>query len=77
MLKIVPAYDPGAGGVSKECKRDAEIFHRELNKFTLWALKSKQALLFILRTTPHKTLHVIFLKKKKKKTFEKFGVKLF
>ncbi|KAF7391343.1 hypothetical protein HZH66_009823 [Vespula vulgaris] len=43
LLKIVPAYDPGAGTVSTECKRDAEKFHRELNKFTLWALKMYDA----------------------------------
>ncbi|XP_035739061.1 nose resistant to fluoxetine protein 6-like isoform X2 [Vespa mandarinia] len=43
LLKIVPAYDPGAGSVSTECKRDAEKFHRELNKFTLWALKMYDA----------------------------------
>ncbi|XP_043498479.1 nose resistant to fluoxetine protein 6-like [Polistes fuscatus] len=38
LFKLVPAYDPGAGSVSVECKRDAEIFRRELAKFTLWAL---------------------------------------
>ncbi|KAI4472344.1 hypothetical protein M0802_016918 [Mischocyttarus mexicanus] len=38
LFKLVPEYDPGAGSVSVQCKRDADIFHRELNKFTLWAL---------------------------------------
>jgi len=40
-LQILPSYDPGAGGVSAECKRHANIFHEELAKFTLWALRSK------------------------------------
>ena len=40
-LQIVPAFDPGAGYVSPECKRDSDIFQKELNKFTLWALKSE------------------------------------
>ncbi|XP_033228277.1 O-acyltransferase like protein-like [Belonocnema kinseyi] len=42
-LQIVPAFDPGAGNVSPECKRDADIFQRELNKFTLWAFKMYDA----------------------------------
>ena len=41
LLQILPAYDPGAGDVSAECKRHSDIFHEELSKFTLWALKSK------------------------------------
>ncbi|XP_012055335.1 PREDICTED: uncharacterized protein LOC105618403 [Atta cephalotes] len=40
LLQILPPYDPGAGGVSAECKRHADIFHEELAKFTLWALKT-------------------------------------
>ncbi|XP_011881618.1 PREDICTED: nose resistant to fluoxetine protein 6 [Vollenhovia emeryi] len=43
LLQILPPYDPGAGGVSAECKRHAEIFHEELAKFTLWALKMYDA----------------------------------
>ncbi|XP_012283860.1 nose resistant to fluoxetine protein 6 [Orussus abietinus] len=43
LLEIIPAYDPGAGPVSSECKRHAAIFHRELSKFTLWALKMYDA----------------------------------
>ncbi|CAK9807752.1 Nose resistant to fluoxetine protein 6 [Anthophora plagiata] len=39
LLQILPAYDPGVGRVSPECRRHAEIYHRELAKFTLWALK--------------------------------------
>ncbi|CAL1674854.1 unnamed protein product [Lasius platythorax] len=42
-LQILPAYDPGAGGVSAECKRHSDIFHEELAKFTLWALKMYDA----------------------------------
>jgi hypothetical protein len=41
LLQLFPAYDPGAGQVSAECKRHSDIFHEELAKFTLWALKSK------------------------------------
>lgn len=41
LLQILPAYDPGAGHVSAECKRHSDIFHEELAKFTLWALRSK------------------------------------
>ncbi|KAG5314333.1 NRF6 protein, partial [Acromyrmex insinuator] len=43
LLQILPPYDPGAGGVSAECKRHADIFHEELAKFTLWALKMYDA----------------------------------
>ncbi|KAG7202798.1 hypothetical protein KM043_009961 [Ampulex compressa] len=43
LLQIVPAYDPGAGHVSAKCKRHADIFHRELAKFSLWALKMYDA----------------------------------
>ncbi|XP_031833767.2 nose resistant to fluoxetine protein 6 isoform X1 [Nomia melanderi] len=43
LLQILPAYDPGAGRVSPQCKRHADIFHRELSKFTLWALKMYDA----------------------------------
>ncbi|XP_015434936.1 PREDICTED: nose resistant to fluoxetine protein 6-like [Dufourea novaeangliae] len=43
LLQILPAYDPGAGPVSPQCKRHAEIFHQELAKFTLWALKMYDA----------------------------------
>lgn len=41
LLQVLPAFDPSVGRVSGECKRHADIFHRELAKFTLWALKSK------------------------------------
>jgi len=41
LLQILPAYDPGAGQISAECKRHSDIFQKELAKFTLWALKSK------------------------------------
>lgn len=41
LLQILPAFDPGAGHVSSECKRQSDIFHRELSKFSLWALKSE------------------------------------
>lgn len=47
LLQILPPYDPGAGGVSAECKRHADIFHKELAKFTLWALKSKSTITLI------------------------------
>ncbi|XP_014475148.1 PREDICTED: nose resistant to fluoxetine protein 6 [Dinoponera quadriceps] len=43
LLQILPAYDPGAGRVSAECKRHSDIFHEELSKFTLWALKMYDA----------------------------------
>ncbi|XP_053985527.1 nose resistant to fluoxetine protein 6-like [Hylaeus anthracinus] len=43
LLQILPAYNPGAGRVSPQCKRHADIFHRELAKFTLWALKMYDA----------------------------------
>ncbi|EFN89881.1 O-acyltransferase like protein [Harpegnathos saltator] len=43
LLQILPAYDPGAGRVSAECKRHSDIFHQELAKFTLWALKMYDA----------------------------------
>ncbi|RLU26672.1 hypothetical protein DMN91_000469 [Ooceraea biroi] len=43
LLQILPAYDPGAGHVSAECKRHSDIFHEELSKFTLWALKMYDA----------------------------------
>ncbi|TGZ56969.1 nose resistant to fluoxetine protein 6 [Temnothorax longispinosus] len=43
LLQILPSYDPGAGGVSATCKRHADIFHEELAKFTLWALKMYDA----------------------------------
>ncbi|XP_025992851.1 O-acyltransferase like protein [Solenopsis invicta] len=43
LLQILPPYDPGAGGVSAECKRHANIFHQELAKFTLWALRMYDA----------------------------------
>ncbi|XP_020278398.1 nose resistant to fluoxetine protein 6-like [Pseudomyrmex gracilis] len=43
LLQILPAYDPGAGNVSAECKRHSDIFHAELAKFTLWALKMYDA----------------------------------
>ncbi|XP_076389928.1 nose resistant to fluoxetine protein 6 isoform X2 [Megachile rotundata] len=43
LLQILPAYYPGVGRVSQECKRDAGIFYRELAKFTLWALKMYDA----------------------------------
>lgn len=45
LLQILPAYNPGVGRVSPQCKRHSEIFYRELAKFTLWALKSKYKLL--------------------------------
>jgi len=41
LLQILPAYDPGEGQISAECKRHSDIFQEELAKFTLWALKSK------------------------------------
>lgn len=50
LLQILPAYDPGAGHVSPQCRRHADIFHRELSKFTLWALKSKFAILLELQS---------------------------
>ena len=43
LLQVLPAYDPGVGRVSLECKRHADIFHQELAKFTLWALKMYDA----------------------------------
>ncbi|XP_029053165.1 O-acyltransferase like protein-like [Osmia bicornis bicornis] len=43
LLQILPAYYPGVGRVSPECKRDAAIFYQELTKFTLWALKMYDA----------------------------------
>ncbi|XP_043475076.1 O-acyltransferase like protein-like [Leptopilina heterotoma] len=43
LLQILPAFDPGAGHVSSECKRQSDIFHRELSKFSLWALKMYDA----------------------------------
>ncbi|XP_076290207.1 nose resistant to fluoxetine protein 6 isoform X2 [Lasioglossum baleicum] len=43
LLQILPAYDPGAGRVSPQCKRHADIFRQELTKFTLWALKMYDA----------------------------------
>ncbi|XP_078033532.1 nose resistant to fluoxetine protein 6 [Augochlora pura] len=43
LLQILPAYDPGAGRVSPQCKRHAEIFRKELSKFSLWALKMYDA----------------------------------
>ncbi|XP_017891312.1 nose resistant to fluoxetine protein 6 isoform X1 [Ceratina calcarata] len=43
LLQILPAYDPGVGRVSPECKRHSDIFHQELAKFTLWALKMYDA----------------------------------
>ncbi|KAK1137721.1 hypothetical protein K0M31_002215 [Melipona bicolor] len=43
LLQVLPAFDPGVGRVSPECKRHTEIFHRELAKFTLWALKMYDA----------------------------------
>ncbi|XP_046734694.1 O-acyltransferase like protein-like isoform X1 [Diprion similis] len=39
LLELIPAYLPGTGSVSAECRRDSNIFKRELNKFSLWALK--------------------------------------
>ncbi|XP_043525105.1 nose resistant to fluoxetine protein 6-like [Frieseomelitta varia] len=43
LLQVLPAFDSGVGRVSPECKRHTEIFHRELAKFTLWALKMYDA----------------------------------
>ncbi|XP_043792229.1 nose resistant to fluoxetine protein 6-like [Apis laboriosa] len=43
LLQILPAYNPGVGRVSPQCKKHSEIFHRELAKFTLWALKMYDA----------------------------------
>ncbi|XP_033205713.2 nose resistant to fluoxetine protein 6-like [Bombus vosnesenskii] len=43
LLQVLPAFDPSVGRVSGECKRHADIFHRELAKFTLWALKMYDA----------------------------------
>lgn len=43
LLQILPAYDPGAGHVSAECKRHSNIFREELAKFTLWALRMYDA----------------------------------
>ncbi|XP_012252676.2 nose resistant to fluoxetine protein 6-like isoform X2 [Athalia rosae] len=39
LLDFVPAYQPGTGPVSAECRRESEIFKQELQKFSLWALK--------------------------------------
>ncbi|XP_014232927.1 O-acyltransferase like protein-like [Trichogramma pretiosum] len=38
-LDLVPAFEPGVGPVSPQCKRQSDVYRRELNKFTLWALK--------------------------------------
>ncbi|OAD54557.1 Nose resistant to fluoxetine protein 6 [Eufriesea mexicana] len=43
LLQILTAFDPGVGRVSPECKRHADIFHQELAKFSLWALKMYDA----------------------------------
>ncbi|XP_058797973.1 nose resistant to fluoxetine protein 6-like [Phymastichus coffea] len=43
LLQIVPTFDPAAGPVSAECRRQSDIFRRELNKFSLWALKMYDA----------------------------------
>ncbi|XP_001603690.2 O-acyltransferase like protein [Nasonia vitripennis] len=42
-LQIVPPFEPSAGEVSPECKKHADLYKRELNKFTLWALKMYDA----------------------------------
>ncbi|XP_076750177.1 nose resistant to fluoxetine protein 6 isoform X2 [Xylocopa sonorina] len=43
LFQILPAYNPGVGRVSPQCKRHADIFQQELAKFTLWALKMYDA----------------------------------
>ncbi|XP_043250987.1 nose resistant to fluoxetine protein 6-like [Colletes gigas] len=43
LLQILPAYYPGVGRVSPQCKSHADIFREELAKFTLWALKMYDA----------------------------------
>lgn len=41
-FNTVPIFNPAAGKVSKTCRKQSNIYHRELKKMTLWALKSKQ-----------------------------------
>ncbi|XP_063973444.1 O-acyltransferase like protein isoform X1 [Diachasmimorpha longicaudata] len=39
LFAIAPVFDPAAGTVSSECRRQSQIYHRELRRMSLWALQ--------------------------------------
>lgn len=41
LIKIVPEFDLSVENVSAQCRKDSELFKRELRKMSLWAVKSK------------------------------------
>ncbi|XP_066603638.1 nose resistant to fluoxetine protein 6 [Prorops nasuta] len=43
LLKLVPPFDPASGPVNLQCKRHSEVYMRELEKFSMWALRMHDA----------------------------------
>ncbi|KAG8034620.1 hypothetical protein G9C98_007696 [Cotesia typhae] len=42
LIKIVPEFDLSVENVSAQCRKDSELFKRELRKMSLWAVKKDQ-----------------------------------
>ncbi|KAH0564337.1 nose resistant to fluoxetine protein 6-like [Cotesia glomerata] len=43
LIKIVPEFDLSVENVSAQCRKDSELFKRELRKMSLWAVKMYDA----------------------------------